>query len=181
MNAEEFEGVLRAARIGDEWAWTRLYGEFAGRVLGYLRARGAADPEDLLGEVFLQVARNLDGFTGDVVGFRAWLFTVAHRRLIDERRSRGRRPLEPVADLEDVEPSNGPERIVVNRMATAEIVSLLNELTDDQRNVLLLRIVGGLTIDEIGVALSKTRGAVKALQRRGLKKVEKKLRKSVPL
>ena len=57
--------MLEAARAGAEWAWSRLYNDLSGPVLGYLRMRGAAEPEDLLGEVFLQVARNAVTFEGE--------------------------------------------------------------------------------------------------------------------
>ncbi len=89
---QRFESVLSAARTGVEWAWAELYREHAPAVLGYLRARGAPDAEDLLGEVFLQLARDLSGFEGDARAFRAWVFTVAHHRLLDDVRKRRRRP-----------------------------------------------------------------------------------------
>ena len=59
---------------------------------GYLRLRGADDPEDLTSEVFLRVFNHLDDFSGDERGFAAWVFTIAHRALIDERRRNARRP-----------------------------------------------------------------------------------------
>ena len=89
---QRFEPVLSAARTGAEWAWAELYREHAPAVLGYLRARRAPDAEDLLGEVFLQLARDLSGFEGDARAFRAWVFTVAHHRLLDDVRKRRRRP-----------------------------------------------------------------------------------------
>ena len=81
---DSFDNVLFAARAGAEWAWERLYAEYAARVAGYLRAHGAEDADDLAGEVFLQVVRGLDGFSGAEHQFRAWLFTIAHRRLVDD-------------------------------------------------------------------------------------------------
>ena len=86
MDQAQFASVLEAAQAGAEWAWSRLYRDLAGPVLGYLRTRGAAEPEDLVGEVFLQVARNLGTFDGDYRSFRSWVFTVAHHRVVDERR-----------------------------------------------------------------------------------------------
>src|SRR3954470_22954958 len=106
---DAFEDVLGAARAGAEWAWERIYAELSPRVAGYLRALGAGDPEDLVGEVFLQVVRGLDGFEGDEAAFRTWVFTIAHRRLVDDLRRRRRRP--PGPSLEDVpEPAGGDVR-----------------------------------------------------------------------
>jgi hypothetical protein len=61
---ESFPQIIAAARGGAEWAWTRIYGDLAPPVLGYLRTRSAADAEDLMGEVFLQVVRDLNTFEG---------------------------------------------------------------------------------------------------------------------
>jgi len=172
--------VLEAARAGDEWAWSRLYGELAGPVLGYLRVRGAAEPEDLLGEVFLQVARNLSSFSGDATGFRSWIFTIAHRRMIDERRASGRRRLELVVDRESG-PSQDPALIVMDRLTEERIAATLQCLVPDQRDVLLLRIMGGITVEEVAIILGKTIGAVKALQRRALQAIKRNVSQPVPI
>src|SRR5215207_2826438 len=68
------------------------YRDLAPAVLGYLRAQRARDPEDLLGEVFLQVTRDISRFRGDRDDLRRWVFTIARHRLIDDYRRRARRP-----------------------------------------------------------------------------------------
>ena len=88
----DFETRLRAAKHGAEWAWAAIYRDLAGVVSGYLANRGAAEPEDLTSETFLQIARNISTFEGDESAFRSWVFVIAHRRLIDSRRARQRRP-----------------------------------------------------------------------------------------
>src|SRR5262245_57193259 len=88
----EFDAVLIAAQDGAPWALERVFTTLAPVVTGYLRLQGSAEPEDLTSEVFLAVLRNLHGFQGDEPGFRSWVFTIAHRRLLDERRRQGRRP-----------------------------------------------------------------------------------------
>jgi RNA polymerase sigma factor (sigma-70 family) len=180
VDPKEFSGVLEAARAGGEWAWSQIYQDLAGPVLGYLRVRGATEPEDVLGEVFLQVARNLSSFSGDHAGFRSWVFTIAHRRLIDERRIGSRRPLEFMADHESGE-SQDPAMIVVDRLGDERIAATLQCLVPDQRDVLLLRIIGGITVAEIAAILGKSIGAVKALQRRALQTLKRNLREAVPI
>jgi RNA polymerase sigma factor (sigma-70 family) len=171
--ADGFDEVLLAARLGAEWAWTRIYEDFAPRVVGYLGAHGAADPEDLAGEVFLQVVRGLPDFSGGEREFAAWTFTIAHRRLVDDLRRRGRRPVE-VAGGDLVERSGGEvDREALARIADASVRAAIGELPPDQRSVLLLRIIGDLTIEEIARAVGKRPGAVKALQRRGLQRLER--------
>lgn len=173
--ADPFDDVLLAARAGAEWAWTRIYNELAAKVAGYLRGNGAADPEDLTGEVFLQVVRGLAGFNGDWRDFRAWTFTIAHRRLIDELRRLGRRPAD-LAGVDAIEQAAGlggdVHEEAEKRMAHAAVRAAIDDLPADQRAVMLLRIIGDLTIEDIGRALDKRPGAVKALQRRALLRLE---------
>jgi RNA polymerase sigma-70 factor (ECF subfamily) len=166
---DDFRSVLAAARMGEEAAWERIYRSLAGSVIGYLRARGAADPEDLAGEAFLQIVRDLDRFAGDERDFRAWAFTIVHRRLIDDRRRRARRPA--VADGPVPEVAAGDVRADASaRLERAAVLDVLAGLPVDQRTVLLLRILGDMTIEEIASAVGKRPGAVKALQRRGLRR-----------
>ena len=167
MQPAEFDSIIEAAQAGAEWAWSRLHADLAGPVLGYLKTRGALEAEDLLGEVFVQIARNISGFQGDARAFRSWVFTVAHHRLIDERRYRSRRPVVPSAVIADRAAPGGVEQEALAALGTDRVRSLLDGLTSDQRSVLLLRIIGDQTIDEIARTLGKRPGAVKALQRRG--------------
>jgi len=172
---DAFTPVLEAARAGAEWAWRRLYEDLSGQVLGYIRRQGAADAEDLLGEVWLQVARNIGTFDGDEGGFRSWIFTVAHHRVIDERRRSGRRREDPVADVPEPMSDDVAESSALENLATDRVQHLLDRLAPGQRDVLLLRIVGGLTVVEVAEALGKRPGAVKALQRRGLEALRRLL------
>ena len=171
-----FQSVLDAARSGAPWALGRLYQVFSPSVLGYLRVQGAHDPEDLTNEVFLGVLRTVGSFAGDEDKFRSWLFTIAHSRLIDDRRRRDRRPL--VADGYQG-PPDGPggdaEQEAMDRLGTLRVQALCNALVPEQRDVLLLRLMAGLTVEAIAEALDKSPGAVKALQRRGLANLRKVL------
>ena len=95
-----FAPILAAAQRGSGPAFEELYRWVAPQVAGYFRAQGAQEPEDLTSEVFLGVFRNIKTFSGTRAEFRTWVFSVAHRRLTDERRKHGRRPtmVEPAAD-----------------------------------------------------------------------------------
>lgn len=179
----EWASLLAAAQAGAEWAWARLYRQLATPVHGYLRAHGAADPDDLLGEVWLQVARNVGRFEGGLDAFRSWVFVIAHHRVVDERRYRRRRPTVDADGLE-IERGAGSadtaEDEALDRLGTEAVVGVLARLTDDQRDVLTLRIIGDLTVDQVAEALDKRPGAVKALQRRGLAAI-RRLLEGVPL
>jgi RNA polymerase sigma factor (sigma-70 family) len=175
LDQTNFASVLEAARAGAEWAWSRLYADIAGPVLGYLRTRGATEPEDLLGEVFLQVARNLATFEGDYAAFRSWVFTVAHHRVVDERRYRTRRPVDPGEIPEGALGVGDTESEALERLTTGEVIGLLATLTPEQRDVVLLRVVGDLSVDEVSKVVGRRPGAVKALQRRGLEKLRRSI------
>src|SRR3954463_3211548 len=87
-----FDDVLAAAQAGAAWAFETLYRNLSPVVTGYLRLHGAADPDDLASETFLGVFTGLAAFHGDEEALRSWVFTIAHRRLIDDWRRRSRRP-----------------------------------------------------------------------------------------
>src|SRR3954447_11978997 len=176
MSPERFTSLLEAAREGSEAAWQDLYDDLAPVVLGYLRANRAPDPEDVLSEVFLQVARDIARFEGDEGGFRSWVFTIAHHRLIDARRHSARRPVELSPEPpEPEEPADDAANEALARIGTARVRLILGELSEDQRAVLLLRFVADMSVEDVARAVGKRPGAVKALQRRGLAAVKRLL------
>ena len=173
---EGFESVLRAARAGADWAWDRIYRDLAPAVRGYLRGHGATEPDDLVGEVFLGLVRELPRFSGDERDFRALVFTIAHRRVVDDLRRRSRRPVVAVEPAIVAETAGAGGDVAEEAMASldeAGVREAIDALPPDQRSVLLLRILGDLTIEQIAAATGKRPGAVKALQRRALKRLDK--------
>lgn len=164
-----YDSRVEAAKDGAEWAWAAIYEELSGPVTGYLRSRGAADPEDLSSEVFLQVARDIHRFDGNETKFRSWVFVIAHRRLIDDRRSHARRPDEIDNLPDDLDLAGGDvEEEVMAHLSDAKMHEIFETLTEDQRQVLILRIIGDLTLEETALVLQKRVSAIKALQRRAL-------------
>lgn len=171
-----FHGVLTAARQGASWAWTSLYRDLAPQVLGYLRASGAADPEDLTGEVFLGLVRDIPRFEGDESKFRSWVFVIAHHRLLDERRRRIRRPEAGYVDLSaDQRPGGNVEHEALDNLGRQAVQACIDRCAPDQREVLLLRILAGLSLAEVAEVLGKSVGAVKSLQHRGIAAVAREM------
>jgi RNA polymerase sigma factor (sigma-70 family) len=166
-----FPEVLDAARADAPWAYQRLYAAYGGPVATYLRAQGAEDPDSLTNDVFLRAFGNVANFEGDEARFRSWLFTIAHHRLIDDRRRRARRPQrrdEPIEETEEGGAAAPAEERALANLGDEAVTRLLGRLSPDQRDVLVLRIVGDLTVEQVAEAVGKRPGAVKALQRRGL-------------
>jgi RNA polymerase sigma-70 factor (ECF subfamily) len=165
-----FDDVLAAAQAGAAWAFETLYRELAPSVTGYLRLHGAVEPDDLASETFIGVFTGLAGFSGDEQGLRAWVFTIAHRRLLDDWRRRSRRPQladEPVDLAEHL--GGDVEDDVFERIGADTVHRLCRTLPEDQRSVLLLRILADLTIEQVAQVMDRTVPSVKALQRRGLR------------
>jgi RNA polymerase sigma factor (sigma-70 family) len=179
----QFDVVIAAARAGSPGAFERIFEALAPVVEGYLRLQGAAEPEDLTSEVFMAVVRNLASFEGDEAGFRSWVFTIAHRRLLDSRRRAARRPTP--APLDEAPEQRAPDDVedsVEQALGRARVQALCERLSPDQRDVLLMRLLGHLTVEEVAAALGKTPGSVKALQRRGFLAISRLIeREGVPL
>lgn len=166
---EVSDDVVAAARSGDVDALTTVYAALAPKVLGYLRARGVEDAEGLTNEVFLQVFDKLAGVVGGAAGLRTFVFSVAHARSVDEHRRRARRPAAATYDprLDDrAEPS--AESVALEGVGEQHVVDALRELSEEQRSVVTLRVLGDLTLEQTAEVLEKSVGAVKQLQRRGL-------------
>jgi RNA polymerase sigma factor (sigma-70 family) len=174
-----FDGVLAAAQAGAGWAFEVLYRDLSPAVTGYLRLHGAAEPDDLASETFLGVFTGLAGFRGDEDALRAWVFTIAHRRLIDDWRRRSRRP--QVADDDGglaCHVGGDVEDDVLVRAGTESVSQLCAELPDDQRTVLLLRILADLTVEQVAQVMGRSVASVKALQRRGLRSLRDRIENS---
>jgi RNA polymerase sigma-70 factor (ECF subfamily) len=125
------------------------------------------DADDVASEVFLQVARDLGRFEGDEPSFRSWVFVIAHRRLIDSRRSAQRRPA--LADENDRNwPGGDVEDEAMKKISQERVYQILAHLTEDQQEVLALRVVADLSLKETAQTMAKSIGAVKALQRRAV-------------
>jgi RNA polymerase sigma factor (sigma-70 family) len=170
-----FDDLCQSALAHEPWACRQLYDDYAARVLGYLRAQGAREPEDLTSEVFLRVFDRLPQFTGDEPHFRSWLFTIAHRILIDDVRRRQRRP-QTTALGRDVETraAGDVEHEALANVGADWADALLETLPPDQRAVVSLRVTADLSLEQVADILGKRVGAVKSLQHRALESLRRR-------
>jgi RNA polymerase sigma factor (sigma-70 family) len=171
---DELDLLVAAARSGGGWAFGRLWEQLAPPVAAYLRGRGVRDADDVTSEVFLAAFRGIGRFQGDGVAFRSWLFTIAHHKGVDVHRRPATR--EVLVDAVaagaghglDPDRSRSAEDVAMEQIAGDEALQQMAKLTDDQRAVLLLRVVADLSLAETAEVLGKPVGAVKALQHRAL-------------
>jgi RNA polymerase sigma factor (sigma-70 family) len=171
-----FDEILQAAIGGDSEAFESLYRDLNRRVSAFARLRGAVDPDGLVNEVFFKAFTNLGSFEGGEAQFKAWIFRITRNQLIDESRKIARRPQENLIGPDDASLSELPGRASVEDVAlggfvTAQLRQILDDLTSEQREVVLLRVVSDLSVETVAEMIGKTPGAVKAIQRRALRKL----------
>ena len=194
---DDFDLVLTQARAGSAEAFERIYRDLARPVAAYVRGGGVRDVDDVVSEVFLAVFTGLDRFTGDQGQFRSWVFTIAHRRLVDGWRRTSRTAVHvPYEQDDDHRTTPAAEDGALTALGQDRVLALLETLTDATpavgldwvrgrlhpptvapRDVLVLRVVADLTVDQVAAVLGKRPGAVKALQRRGLATLREALSK----
>jgi RNA polymerase sigma-70 factor, ECF subfamily len=165
-----FESALMAARAGAEWGFAALYRDLHPGLLRYLYAHEPADAEDLASETWLDVAAGLHRFAGDEDAFRRWLFTIARRRLIDFGRRRARRRTKPMPSerLPERATSSDSEADAIAAASTRAALARLAALPADQAEVLLLRVLADLSVEDVAAILGKRPGTVRVLQHRAL-------------
>lgn len=175
MDPSNLNTALDEARGGDEWALTRLFRAFQPQLLGYLRHHAPDVADDLASETWLAAAKGLHSFEGEIGDFRAWLFTIARRRVADHYRSRARHPRQVLHGSER-EPSMADDTssVVVEAMSSEEaIAALTRELSADQAEVVLLRVVADLSVDDVAKIMKRSPGSVRVLQHRALRTLGK--------
>ena len=175
---EDFSAVLSAAQRGDEVAYSRLWRDANPPLLRYLRVVTSGDPDDIAAETGASIVRGLRLFRGDESGWRAWLFATARRRAIDDGRRRSRERDIPVDDISDlvplealVQPSGDPADLVLAQLALDEALQAIRGLPPLQAEVLVLRIVAGLSTETVAALTGSTPGAVRVAAHRGLKRL----------
>jgi RNA polymerase sigma-70 factor, ECF subfamily len=171
-----FQGALAAARLGEEWAVALLWRDLHPRILRYLRvAVGDPDAEDVASDVWLDVARGLRRFDGDQSAFRAWVFTIARRRVIDAGRKQQRRRTDPVSPQVVDRASADTADELEARLALDAALRRVARLPGDQAEVVALRVLAGLSAEQVAEIVGKRAGAVRVLQHRGLRRLENQL------
>jgi RNA polymerase sigma-70 factor (ECF subfamily) len=166
--------VLAEAQGGSEDQFAVLWRDTNPVLLRYLRVLAPEFAEDIASETWVHVVRGLPRFVGDEAAWRAWLFTTARRRLIDQARSRKRHPAEPLDEISAADVPSSPDtaQIALDNLATESAIALLSRLPAPQAEVIMLRVVAGLDTDAVATLLGKTPGNVRVMAHRGLKKLE---------
>lgn len=172
---EPFDVLLARARSGDERAFEALYRELAPRVARYLQVHAPDTAEDTAADAWYEVARAIHRFDGNEIAFRAWVFTIVRRKVIDQFRRDARQRLVTLPDDPRQAAGDDVADVAARAEETRAAIALVRTLPPDQAEVVMLRVVGGLDNDEIAVMVGKSIGAVRVLAHRGLRRLARTL------
>ncbi|HET6860383.1 MAG TPA: RNA polymerase sigma factor [Streptomyces sp.] len=179
----ELTTAVLAAQDGDEDAFRTVYRSVHPRLLGYIRTLvGDSEAEDVASESWLQIARDLERFSGDADRFRGWAARIARNRALDHIRMRGRRP---AVGGDETELAGRPGESdtageAMEALSTGRTLALIAQLPQDQAEAVVLRVVVGLDAKSAAETLGKRPGAVRTAAHRGLKRLAELLATDVP-
>jgi len=170
---DRFAVVLAGAQEGSEAAFSQLWRDNNPALLRYLRVIAPGVAEDVAAETWVQVVRGLPAFRGDEPAWRAWLFTTARRRAIDDVRHRSRRPEAALREIpaEQLPRTADTADLAMEHFGTRSAIALLARLPPLQAEVILLRVVAGLDTDAVARMVGRSPGAVRVAAHRGLRRL----------
>jgi len=177
ISPDELDAAVARMLDGDEEAFRVVYRDVQPRLLRYLAGMVGDDAEDVAAEAWAQAVRDLERFSGDADGFRAWVTTIGRHRALDHLRRRKRHSRE-VQDLDlvaDVPSLDDIEEMTADAIGSREALALIASLPRDQREAILLRTVLGFDAPTAARILGKRPGAVRSAAHRGLKALAKRL------
>lgn len=169
----EFERWLRDARAGGSHGFTAIFEWLGPEVKRFAVGRAARDADAVTNDAFLGAFSQLISFEGDARSFRSWVFAIARNRLIDQHRAERRRP--PLADGADGFDGAAPsaEKLALSGLDSERVTAMLETLTDAQQEVVVLRLVSGLSLEETAEIVGRPVTAVKRLQARALDRLRR--------
>jgi RNA polymerase sigma-70 factor, ECF subfamily len=175
---EDFAAVLTAAQQGNEAAFARLWHDGQPALLRYLHVIAPDTAEDIAAETWTNVVRALAKFRGDEQNWRAWLFTTARRRVIDQTRQLVRRPATSLDALPDLALAGLPglqspdaAELALENLATRAAIEIIASLPPLQQEVIMLRVVAGLDTETVAQLLGRSPGAIRVAAHRGLRRL----------
>jgi RNA polymerase sigma-70 factor (ECF subfamily) len=170
---QDLAALVRQAKKGDETAFSSLYRARVSEVFRYAKSivRNPSLAEDVTAQTFLQAWKSLSKLK-DVQRFDSWLFRIAHNVSLNETRRTPHAPLEAAA--EPIAPArfSDPEMLLEGKLDAGAVREALLSLPKNLREVLVLRFYGGLSHEEVGVQLGKSRQNARVLQFRALKRLQ---------
>jgi len=167
--------LLDAARAGDREALAELWRTHNPALLRYLRTRRSPSPDDVASQVWIDVARSIDCFEGDLDDFPRWLFTIAHRRSVDEIRRAVRASNPPTTAIRSADRVAGADVEHDRHTALDRAIALVSMLPDNQAEAVMLSVVNDLPTADVAAIMGITQGNVRVLVHRGVTRLRRKI------
>lgn len=173
-NTPDAELIVRA-KAGDHSAVTQIYERYAPAIYRYIyfRVREVDLAEDIQADVFLRMLEGIQRYEERGWPISAWLYRIAHDRTVDMLRRRHKHHHVPYETWEGS--CDGPELEIDAQLEHEELRETLDDLTNEQRQVILMRFMADMSVQEVAACLGRTEGSVKALQHRGLQSLARRL------
>jgi RNA polymerase sigma-70 factor, ECF subfamily len=168
---DEAESTLIERAKYDPDAFGDLYERYVDRIYNYIyyRVGNADEAEDLTARVFYRVLKALPRYMDRGAPFASWLYRIAHNLVANYHRDQARRPSVPIDDFPlTSRRREAPDRVAERRDAERSLWQVIGELSEDRRELLVLKFGEGLSNAQIGKILGRTEGAVKSLYHRTL-------------
>ncbi|GAB1421944.1 sigma-70 family RNA polymerase sigma factor [Anaerolineales bacterium] len=177
MNRKDEKRLVQDAKKGDREAFAALYQANVDAIFHYIlmRTNRKEIAEELTSDVFVRAIKGLSRYEDRGQVFRAWLYRIAHARVIDYYRREDRRPQETSLEIDLISIKPDMDQGLLKREISQILTIAISDLTDDQQEVIILRFVEGLALSEVAVIMGKETNAIKALQHRALNAISKRL------
>jgi len=178
--------AIHRAKLGDEAGIVLLFRSFNPQLIRYLRHHVPYDYEDVASETWVAIAKGISDFNGNSRDFRAWMFGISRNKVADffrtakksgETLDRVRKHLKNHDYLENSDWTAGPA--VSNLSAEEAIETLIGVLSPHHAEVLLLRVVGDLSVEEVAKLMGKSPEAIRVIQHRALNTLAKRFHRNV--
>ena len=162
--------LIERARDYNAEALTELYRRYADAIFRYVyyRVGVRAVAEDLVADVFVRAMEGLPAYRDTGSPFKAWLYRIAHARVVDYYRRQEVRRTVPLHEQLAASGKADPGELAADRDAARRIWAALPHLTGEQQQVISLRFIAGFSTAEVADVLEKTEGAIRAIQHRAL-------------
>lgn len=171
-NTENEKYLVDRAKMYDTEAFGKLYDLYYDKIYAYayFKVGNRFEAEDIAEHVFLKALENIASFEWRGYPFSSWLFRIASNLVVDHYRANNRYETVEVDDEAYIEGDKVvcPERLALKEFDRQEVVKAIRMLTEDQRQVVVMRFIAGMTNEEVAKAIGKSIGAVKVLQHRAL-------------
>ncbi|MCE5290165.1 MAG: sigma-70 family RNA polymerase sigma factor [Nocardiaceae bacterium] len=185
LTGEELDSAVSAAAQGDRTALSQVLQTIRPLVVRYVRARvgaaerGSLSADDVAQEVCMAVMTALPRFQDQGRPFMAFVYGIAAHKVADAHRSSARNKSEPVSEVPDViSNDDGPEQRAIDAEASRAMEALLASLPEKHREILILRLVVGLSAEETAAAVGSTAGAIRVAQHRAISKLKTQIAKA---